>query len=78
MKPIRIYIAAAITVASLQFAEAAPVVSGPAETFLQIRRPPPPPDPLHLFSKRPRRKRAPRRPHISLPHIKLPPHPRHP
>ena len=57
MKVIRIFMVTAIIIASLQFADAAPSLTAPTETF-QVRRPPPPPDPLHLFGRHPRRRRV--------------------
>jgi hypothetical protein len=77
MKVIRIYMIAAFTIASITYADATPAVAEFMVAPLQsIRKPPPPPDPLHLFSKK-RTRRAPvvRRHKRSALHIKLPPAP---
>jgi hypothetical protein len=69
---------AALTAASIVFAEAAPVVHVTTEMYGQPKPPPPPPDPLHIFSKRgkaPARPKAPRRRKINLPKLKAPPRP---
>ncbi|AMR31273.1 hypothetical protein A0256_07460 [Mucilaginibacter sp. PAMC 26640] len=72
MKLIRTVLIAVIIMTSFEFADASPLMPAPAETF-QIRRPPPPPDPLHIFSKRPRRRVV--RHRRGKVRIKLPPRP---
>jgi hypothetical protein len=71
MKTIRIFLVTAMIIVSFQVADAAPLLPAPTETF-QLRKPPPPPDPLHLFKRHPRRKVVRHRGGI---HIKLPPPP---